>query len=205
MATKSEAIATAWRYRSKHERMTETLHRTRARSAGVPSARTGRRPQRLPAALGRVDPSTAARSTARSRPGPTRGGVRGVPDPARPLRHVGRRAPDRRTWSASSGSCSTAGCGEVDPVVVTAAERGRGIGRALLAKVAEEARRRGLTPAHDLPAGPRPAGPAQPAQRRLRHGRRRDARRSTSFAAPTRRRPGRRLRLDLYDRVARIP
>lgn len=35
--------------------------------------------------------------------------------------------------------------GAVDPVVVTAALRGAGIGRALLAKVAEEAGRRGLT------------------------------------------------------------
>jgi GNAT superfamily N-acetyltransferase len=34
--------------------------------------------------------------------------------------------------------------GEVEPVVVTQALRGRGIGRALVAKVAEEARRRGL-------------------------------------------------------------
>jgi GNAT superfamily N-acetyltransferase len=34
--------------------------------------------------------------------------------------------------------------GEVDPVVVTAALRGQGVGRALLAKVAEEAKRRGL-------------------------------------------------------------
>jgi GNAT superfamily N-acetyltransferase len=34
--------------------------------------------------------------------------------------------------------------GEVDPVVVTQRQRGRGIGRALLTKVAEEARRRGL-------------------------------------------------------------
>jgi GNAT superfamily N-acetyltransferase len=35
--------------------------------------------------------------------------------------------------------------GEVDPVVVTARLRGRGIGRALLARVADEARRRGLS------------------------------------------------------------
>jgi len=35
--------------------------------------------------------------------------------------------------------------GAVEPVVVTARHRGRGIGRALLAKVADEARRRGLT------------------------------------------------------------
>ena len=35
--------------------------------------------------------------------------------------------------------------GAVEPVVVTERLRGRGIGRALLAKVAEEARRRGLT------------------------------------------------------------
>jgi GNAT superfamily N-acetyltransferase len=35
--------------------------------------------------------------------------------------------------------------GEVEPVVVTAALRGRGIGRALLTRVADEARRRGLT------------------------------------------------------------
>lgn len=34
--------------------------------------------------------------------------------------------------------------GEVDPVVVTAAMRGQGVGRALLAKVGEESRRRGL-------------------------------------------------------------
>jgi GNAT superfamily N-acetyltransferase len=34
--------------------------------------------------------------------------------------------------------------GEVDPIVVTEPMRGKGIGRALLAKVAEEARRRGL-------------------------------------------------------------
>lgn len=49
-------------------------------------------------------------------------------------------------------------CGEVDPVVVTAAERGHGIGRALITKVAAEARRRGLKrltispPIRDLPA-----------------------------------------------------
>ena len=41
--------------------------------------------------------------------------------------------------------------GEVDPVVVTASMRGRGIGRALLAKVADEARRRGL---HRLTVSP---------------------------------------------------
>jgi len=35
--------------------------------------------------------------------------------------------------------------GVVDPVVVTAQLRGRGIGRALLTRVADEARRRGLT------------------------------------------------------------
>jgi len=35
--------------------------------------------------------------------------------------------------------------GEVDPIVVTAAMRGRGIGRAMLATVVAEARRRGLT------------------------------------------------------------
>jgi GNAT superfamily N-acetyltransferase len=35
--------------------------------------------------------------------------------------------------------------GEVDPIVVTAAMRGRGIGRAMLATVVGEARRRGLT------------------------------------------------------------
>jgi GNAT superfamily N-acetyltransferase len=34
--------------------------------------------------------------------------------------------------------------GEVNPIVVTAGRRGRGIGRAMLAKVVEEARRRGL-------------------------------------------------------------
>ena len=34
--------------------------------------------------------------------------------------------------------------GEVNPIVVTAARRRRGIGRAMLAKVVEEARRRGL-------------------------------------------------------------
>jgi len=34
--------------------------------------------------------------------------------------------------------------GEVDPVIVTARLRGQGVGRALLAKVADEARRRGL-------------------------------------------------------------
>lgn len=34
--------------------------------------------------------------------------------------------------------------GEVDPVVVTQSQRGRGVGRSLLAKVADEARRRGL-------------------------------------------------------------
>jgi GNAT superfamily N-acetyltransferase len=34
--------------------------------------------------------------------------------------------------------------GEVDPIVVTASVRGKGIGRALLARVADEARRRGL-------------------------------------------------------------
>jgi GNAT superfamily N-acetyltransferase len=49
-------------------------------------------------------------------------------------------------------------CGEVDPVVVAATERGHGIGRALLTKVAEEARRRGLSrltispPIRDVPA-----------------------------------------------------
>jgi GNAT superfamily N-acetyltransferase len=48
--------------------------------------------------------------------------------------------------------------GEVDPVVVTAAKRGRGIGRALVIRVADEARRRGLhrlsisPPIRDLPA-----------------------------------------------------
>jgi N-acetylglutamate synthase-like GNAT family acetyltransferase len=35
--------------------------------------------------------------------------------------------------------------GEVDPVVVTHHQRGRGIGRALLTRVADEARRRGLS------------------------------------------------------------
>jgi N-acetylglutamate synthase-like GNAT family acetyltransferase len=35
--------------------------------------------------------------------------------------------------------------GEVDPVIVTASMRGRGIGQALLAKVADEASRRGLS------------------------------------------------------------
>jgi len=35
--------------------------------------------------------------------------------------------------------------GEVDPVVVTDRQRGRGIGRALLTRVAEEAKRRGLS------------------------------------------------------------
>ena len=35
--------------------------------------------------------------------------------------------------------------GEVDPVIVTQRQRGRGIGRALLAKIADEARRRGLS------------------------------------------------------------
>lgn len=35
--------------------------------------------------------------------------------------------------------------GQVEPVVVTESMRGRGIGRALLAKVADEARRRGLS------------------------------------------------------------
>jgi GNAT superfamily N-acetyltransferase len=35
--------------------------------------------------------------------------------------------------------------GAVEPIVVTARQRGRGIGRALLARVADEARRRGLT------------------------------------------------------------
>jgi GNAT superfamily N-acetyltransferase len=34
--------------------------------------------------------------------------------------------------------------GEIDPIVVTAPRRGRGIGRAMLAKVVDEARRRGL-------------------------------------------------------------
>jgi GNAT superfamily N-acetyltransferase len=34
--------------------------------------------------------------------------------------------------------------GEVNPIVVTAARRGRGIGRAMLARVVDEARRRGL-------------------------------------------------------------
>ncbi len=42
--------------------------------------------------------------------------------------------------------------GAVDPVVVTHRLRGRGIGRALLAKVAEEARRRGLTQLNVSPA-----------------------------------------------------
>ena len=36
------------------------------------------------------------------------------------------------------------GVGRVEPVVVTVRQRGRGIGRALLGQVAEEARRRGL-------------------------------------------------------------
>jgi N-acetylglutamate synthase-like GNAT family acetyltransferase len=34
--------------------------------------------------------------------------------------------------------------GEVEPIVVTASRRGEGIGRALLARVGDEARRRGL-------------------------------------------------------------
>ncbi len=41
--------------------------------------------------------------------------------------------------------------GEVDPVVVTASTRGKGIGRALLARVVDEARRRGL---HRLSVSP---------------------------------------------------
>jgi N-acetylglutamate synthase-like GNAT family acetyltransferase len=55
-------------------------------------------------------------------------------------------------WVAESGRevCGFVGLklegrsGEVDPVVVTEAMRGRGIGRALLGTVIEEARRRGL-------------------------------------------------------------
>jgi GNAT superfamily N-acetyltransferase len=49
-----------------------------------------------------------------------------------------------------SGPCGFVGLmvqgrtGEVDPVVVTAPMRGQGVGRALLAKVADESRRRGL-------------------------------------------------------------
>lgn len=55
--------------------------------------------------------------------------------------------------AASGGSSQVAGfvglmldgrTGEVDPVVVTQSMRGRGIGHALLAKVADEAKRRGL-------------------------------------------------------------
>lgn len=56
-------------------------------------------------------------------------------------------------WVADTAEYGVAGfvglmldgrAGEVEPVVVTASMRGRGIGRALLATVAEEARRRGL-------------------------------------------------------------
>jgi GNAT superfamily N-acetyltransferase len=57
-------------------------------------------------------------------------------------------------WVAEVGDEGVAGfvglmldgrVGAVEPVVVTARLRGRGIGRALLAKVTDEARRRGLT------------------------------------------------------------
>jgi GNAT superfamily N-acetyltransferase len=57
-------------------------------------------------------------------------------------------------WVADAGEDGVVGfigvmiegrTGEVDPIVVTAARRGRGIGRAMLAKVVDEARRRGLT------------------------------------------------------------
>jgi GNAT superfamily N-acetyltransferase len=57
-------------------------------------------------------------------------------------------------WVAESGEDGVVGfvgvmiegrAGEVNPIVVTAARRGRGIGRAMLAKVVDEARRRGLT------------------------------------------------------------
>ena len=56
-------------------------------------------------------------------------------------------------WVAEDGTDGVVGfvglmiegrAGEVNPIVVTAARRGRGIGRAMLAKVVEEARRRGL-------------------------------------------------------------
>jgi GNAT superfamily N-acetyltransferase len=47
----------------------------------------------------------------------------------------------RGGWAAGLGR---GGAGLVDPVVVTRRLRGRGIGRALLATVAAEARRRGL-------------------------------------------------------------
>jgi GNAT superfamily N-acetyltransferase len=57
-------------------------------------------------------------------------------------------------WVAEDAEVGVAGfiglmldgrAGEVEPVVVTRAMRGRGIGRALLARVADEAGRRGLT------------------------------------------------------------
>jgi len=56
-------------------------------------------------------------------------------------------------WVAEDGTEGVVGfvglmiegrAGEVNPIVVTSARRGRGIGRAMLAKVVEEARRRGL-------------------------------------------------------------
>jgi GNAT superfamily N-acetyltransferase len=57
-------------------------------------------------------------------------------------------------WVAEDGAAGVVGfvglmiegrAGEVNPIVVTSARRGRGIGRAMLAKVVEEARRRGLS------------------------------------------------------------
>jgi GNAT superfamily N-acetyltransferase len=57
-------------------------------------------------------------------------------------------------WVADAGEDGVVGfvgvmiegrAGEVNPIVVTAARRGRGIGRAMLAKVVDEARRRGLS------------------------------------------------------------
>ncbi len=56
-------------------------------------------------------------------------------------------------WVAEAGKDGVAGfvglmldgrAGQVDPVVVTSSLRGRGIGRALLGRVVDEARRRGL-------------------------------------------------------------
>ena len=57
-------------------------------------------------------------------------------------------------WVAEDGADGVVGfvglmiegrAGEVNPIVVTSGRRGRGIGRAMLAKVVEEARRRGLS------------------------------------------------------------
>lgn len=62
---------------------------------------------------------------------------------------VADRDPDDRTQPGETvigfvGVMVDGTVGKVDPIVVTATMRGRGIGRALLAVVVEEARRRGL-------------------------------------------------------------